>query len=212
MASSAYRSPAPLAEVTRQFRGLQGLRIVPLALFFLVWGFTGVLEALGFPLGAHAALFGIGMFLALVLAVFAERRIARWYDDRFGIVETVPKLGEVLGALAFVALLPAAFGWLSYGNPPVNPVLVVLGCGLLAYWRPRTGFRVHYAIAGVFILAASIYVPDTSKTTALVTLAVQNGGGMLLLVLGILDHRELVRALGPVGQDDDRDAAEVLDV
>lgn len=201
MSASIRRSPAHLAEVTRLFRGLQGLRIVPMAVFFFAWGLPGALGALGVPVQIGDVAFGLATLAALAVAAFAERRIARWYDEHYGIVEQASRLHGVLGAVGYVALFPVALLWLGFGNPPVNPVLVLLGVGLLFHWRPRAGLRMHYAAAGGLVLAASFYVPASADATASLTLLSMFGGGGLLLVLGVLDHRELVRALGPPTMD-----------
>lgn len=184
-----------------------------MALFFLVVGLPGALQAFGFLVddGSWETAFGTATLVGLAAAVFAERRIARWYDEAYGIVEQRPRLGEVVGAVALLVALPAAVGWLGFGDPPVNPVFVVLGIGLLAYWRPQAGLRLHYAIAGGLLLVASLYVPSSSDASAVVALPTVFVAGLLLLVLGVLDHRELVRTLGPPELGGDDQIAEAFD-
>ncbi|MEM9996978.1 MAG: hypothetical protein AAF809_04700 [Bacteroidota bacterium] len=211
--AASYRSSPRLAEVTRHFRGLQGLRILPMALFFLVIGLPGALQAIGFLVedGSWETAFGTATLVGLAAAVFAERRIARWYDEAYGIVEQRLRLGEVLASGVFLVALLAAVWWLGFGDPPLNPVFVVLGVGLLAYWRPRVGLRLHYAIEGGLLLAASLYVPASSSASAVVVLPTTFVAGLLLLALGVLDHRELVRTLGPPEPDADHAIPESAD-
>lgn len=190
---------------------LQGLKIVPLGIIFVVWAamrggliqsnewIYEFLSVWGFAIG-----FGLYGFIQL------------FYDrvyGRAGFEMCLPEPGKRLASFArmtaiVVALIGAAMldQWLQ---PPVLLFgLTIAGLMLVYYW-PRRDFAMHYMIMALLIAAASLLplismlTGDGSLKPAVASFAMV---GLVFIVGGILDHLLLVRTMRPVSEARDGNA------
>jgi hypothetical protein len=141
---------------------------------------------------------------ALVVVAAACAAINRFYDDHYGRV--TPTAGGEAKAVA-LALLGAA---LLFGlslllrsraswslDLPVNPVAAAFGVLMLAYSAVTVGLRPHHvAIWGALFVAGALPVwtgGDPSNVGLVLA-------GVALMLNGVFDHLQLVRAFGPATQ------------
>jgi hypothetical protein len=183
--------------VTTHYTRLQGLRLVPLGIPFLLsaawrarWiGWWPGTEGRG----------AVTWFVALVAAaVLVSFPIRRWYERRFGTVRTRFRDNGLLPMLAFVALVAAAVWFQLQFAPRVLLPMLVLGLILAMIGWHDLPVRPHYIALGlawaVFAWVQPLGVPPTARPVLFDLLV---GGG--LIVAGVGDHRALVRVLGAGG-------------
>lgn len=189
--------------VTRNFAGLQGLKFVPVAMFFAVWGTSeaGILQGT-----AWWTLF----WLSIVGLLVGMPAIGAWYRRRFGHVERAATLSVDRRVVAVIAMIVVAAAIIAAGIAGVLPEMPhVAWTALLAGgvtgtigwlqgpiaravnpWTHRTGFAIALAGAMPIGLLAGV---DAHP--------LRDGGAMALvfaaffLVNGVASHRGLVRLL-----------------
>src|SRR5438874_484019 len=125
--------------VTRHYEQLQGLRLVPLAVVFVMSGFWRMGRA-GLP-GDHRA--AVWLFVAVAASLVTSWPIRAWYSRRFGrTTQTLRRSGLVgfvaIGVGVFVAIaLPS-----SAPSAFVGTVLLVMGLR-------HDPVRKHYLVAAL---------------------------------------------------------------
>jgi hypothetical protein len=207
--------------VTTYYDWVQGLRFVPLGLVQL--GFAAWL-ALPTPEGTDAkGRLGVAMLVMLgasLLALGCYALLGAYYRRRFGEVRrsatTNQRMQRAIGMSAVaglvVGLLVAAIrksAQAPAAEPPVLLILVVSALSLVWYWQWSGRVARHYlGVAGAFGALAVLHAVDANPVYALLrtlpftsdarAAAVTLTGmwGLAVVVMGVLDHRLLVRTLG----------------
>jgi hypothetical protein len=180
--------------VTRHFTDLQGLRSAALGGLIVVIGLS---ESMGGALRIVLALvLGAG---SLGLLIFAPR----YYRRTFGEVERQPSSPRSLLGTFLVFLCFVGVSWLfrSWGEGRNN--YIVMGSLLVGRWVWLEGrwSQAHSLVLGLLLLG--IAAPGPSS--ALFLPALVGSGiseilcGAAMSLDGLLDHRQLVRTLGPWG-------------
>lgn len=189
--------------VARNYQDLQGLRYAPLGLFLLLWGTLRWLEAPTWLTDSP-----LPFLLVLLLGIPSYKIIGGYYEHRFGRVEPDSERTRrerrwsfvapfvVLSAIVLdeVLQLPKVMGWLIW----MTPVLVSM---FLFDW-PNRRFTIHRIIAVLLFLGLSLLpllgiTEWNIYTLFLITI------GLMLFIIGILDHLLLVHTLKPVPEEDD---------
>lgn len=182
-------NPTRIRYTTRNFESLQGLKMVPFGLFFMVMGAGWLGEQGNLSLSLPA-------FLLTILAYWL---IGRYYDRNYGRVnsERTSLANKILFPLVVLGLwfTTALDYWLRL---PVSIFGLTLAVVLFGWWwLQEQRMRTHYAImAGLIALISlaplvgigegwSIIQPPETLFHLLV--------GVILLVGGILDHLILVK-------------------
>lgn len=176
--------------LTRNFRLLQGLRIkVPMGLLLMAAGTAN--------LGA------IPLYVTILLASFALFRspvAEAYYRRRFGEVERPDRrfltATRPWALLAAVAFLYGNVAWLLTAPHNARPVYVFCGVVLIWLWLEtgRSRNLHYYPLLGSIILAAG--APNATLGylfPAMATfMAASISTGAVIVVIGLLDHRQLV--------------------
>jgi hypothetical protein len=174
--------------VAEHYRQLQGLRLLPLSVPFLL---SGVWRLLG-P-AAGSTLPRTGWLVLLTAGVAASAPIGRYYARRFGSAAVLP-WRTALSLLVAVAAI-VALEWVQERlefplSLPVMFVAIVLARVGLSADR----LRIHYvwiaAACALFAALAPLGVPPDVRSAALDVLV---GGSLVIAALG--DDRVLRRAL-----------------
>jgi hypothetical protein len=184
--------------VTQNYASLQGLRVVPLGVWFLMFA-TGAL-------GAPGALNALGIFLG-VSAVVLWWWIGRYYQGAFGAVKVSKSSPLWLpGMIVFWALFLLA-SWLDYTwRLPFSITWLLIGSVLIGCWSlPTYRRRVHYLVMGLLALGLSF------AFTFVVGFSLDNDVhrqflgnffnvflGLMCIVGGSIDHLILMRAFKPL--------------
>ena len=186
---------ARLQSAGTEYHYLRGLFGIPLSLVF-------VLSALGNeqwgPL-RHAWVFLAGVALAGVMWL----ALHRFYEDHYGrvslssaqrtraVVATLPVAPLMLGG---ATLLRSEASWSL--DLPVNPIPATFALAMLVFYAATIGVRRHHVVVlGALLVAglAPVWHGSDPSNIGLVMC------GAAVAVSGILDHRLLMRAMGPSG-------------
>jgi hypothetical protein len=195
--------------ITRNHRKLQGLKVLPLAVLLLVFSIG--------EMGWHLGTWWIALLLAtLVTAPVATAAIAWWYRQGYGwVAPTYDRAALVVVALGIAAV---ALSFLpAWRDAPISASGFLLGLtAIVPGWRWRR-FVPHWLVGGVVIAVVSL-APLGAVLPAAPGAAASahpfNGAwlpvamALTLGVLGVLDHRVLVRHLR-TGADALGDGADV---
>jgi hypothetical protein len=179
--------------VTSRYPQLQGLRLVPLAVVFLLsacWR-AGVLRLPGDHTSPGPALWFLGgITLAVVLSYLAKG----WYGRHVGAIgqryvqnAAIPMLATcaLAGAAAAVQL---AFAWhVSLPTAAIGMVLLIIG---LRHY----GYRGHYVLAAALLTLVSV-LPLTKVPPGLLDVVFDATIGGSLLITAVGDHRLLMTTL-----------------
>ncbi len=188
--------------VTANYSYLQGLKWVPYGLWILL-----LVALLQIPGRSPSLSWGLALITAA--AVAAMLWIQRYYNRTFG--RARPSLAHRLWEWGFAivgGVLALAAFWLDTTRSlPVNLVGLTCAAALLCdyfrlNWYARSWFR-NYALIMALLVAAVSWLPALGVpvwSTLHVVLTVM---GVVLVVLGVLDHRLLTRtmALAPEVSD-----------
>ena len=174
--------------VARHYRQLQGLRLLPRSVPFLL----SALWRLAFP-ASGSALPRAGWALLVAAAIAASVPIGRYYTRRYGDADVFPWRAAVTllgGAVAVLAL-----EWIQELRPfPVSLPIVFVAVALARVGLSSDGLRLHYvwiaAACAVFAALAPLGVPLDVRAAALDLLL---GGGIAVAAIG--DDRVLRRAM-----------------
>lgn len=186
-----------LRRFTDNYWAWQGLKWAPFGPV-LMW--AGV-SLLGQRWLGDTAANGVTVIL-LAGALATVRPVQRYYDAMFGVVEQVPDAHRRRERLKWLAayplLLVVPFVEILL-QPRLSPTAVTLAGVIVAFWWSTGRGRPHYVVAAA-VMAALVALPATGFTApgrpVVGTLVI--GVGVLYVVGGILDHRELTRRLGPL--------------
>ncbi len=195
---------AEVEYVTRNYSDLQGLKLLPLALVFAVWGASEAQLLTG-------AVWWTLFAAALLGAVIATPLIGRWYARTFGSVQHRQRVAQstkvglmVIGVIA-VAVVVVAVG--ATGRLPEVEVValpgIVLGVALsaVAWSQGRVGRRMHpwvhrYGAVVAFVSAVPLGMLTGEGAHPL------NASGVMSMVIagffiisGLDTHRALRRLL-----------------
>jgi hypothetical protein len=179
--------------VTVEYPHLQGLRLVPLGLAFLVSAAfrAGWLPTLPWVAGRGAQ---VSFFGLLAIAVVAALPIGNWYAHRYGVVRLRLADNGALALVSFVVCLLALVGleeWLHSSIPLARLFLV---SGLLVLGTAYGCKRVHYLMLAAICLTVPWMLPQhMAPASRALVLDLLTGGG--LLIAGIGDHLVLTRFL-----------------
>ncbi|WNG54614.1 hypothetical protein F0U59_07340 [Archangium gephyra] len=207
--------------VTTYYDWVQGLRFVPLGVVYL--GFAAWL-ALPTPEGVdakmHLAMGILVMLGASVLAMGCYALLGPYYRRRFGEVRrsvtTNRRMNRALGVSVVAGLVVGALTVVLHksmqanpAEPPVVWILSVSAVGLAWYWQWSDRVAGHYlGVAGGFVAMAVLHAMEANPVYALLralpfTSEARAAGvtlsgmwGLAVVVMGVMDHRLLVRTLG----------------
>jgi hypothetical protein len=185
-----------LRYVTERYEHLQGLRLVPLGLPFLLsaaWR-GGHLTSLPGTSGMGPRVW----FAALVaLAVALSLLVKVYYERRFGDVQSTVRLEAPLAAFVFSALFILAASLQRETHPALSipAVIVALGLGYLGIVGGL--LRPHYVVMAISVAAFAVLgplgVPYHTRDVLWDQLI-----GVGFVVIGVGDHLLLRRTLVPV--------------
>jgi hypothetical protein len=135
--------------------------------------------------------------LCVLAAAAAYAVIFRFYNDHYGRV--MPKVGVrgALGIAAAIAVMGGGSVLVQVLDLPLNGILLSWGVAYLGYYGLTVGLRPHHvAIWGAVLVAGLVPLwPDARTSNASNTGLLIVGAAVILT--GVLDHRLLVRTLGP---------------
>ena len=183
--------------VTDNFFFWQGLRWVPMgaALLACAGAFS---PRLGVPSPLREWVAGLSLAAALWLSTSV---FGRYYSGHFGRVHGDPSRHVLRTYVKWFVVCPAIVGAIlldSRFQPPLILSGVALAIAIEAYRQSTGGGRIHYIVASAGLAAFSILPvagltsPGRSSLTPLIGIL-----GLIYIVGGMLDHRELVRMLAP---------------
>jgi len=174
--------------VTEHYGQLQGLRLLPLSVPFLL---SAMSQAAPSPL-----LTGRAFVVLLATAIAASFPIGTYYVRRFGRAQPNPwRTG-----MATLVAAAAAFLWLEWvqeSRPLPLSLPVVFVSLLLARLGCAAGrLRSHYLwLAGACAMFATLPLLHVSMYTRTVAFDLLIGGGLVVAAIG--DHCVLLRAMAP---------------
>lgn len=181
--------------VTENYAQLQGLRLVPLGLVFLIsaaWR-IGWLRRWPGATGPGATYWFVAM---TALALLASFPIRSWYHRRFGVVRPRPFENGAITLITFTLLL-LALVWVEEQLSSPLPLARIFFIGTLVYiGTAQRGMRPHYLVIATACVIVAVWRPldlplvEREILTDLLS-------GLALLVAGIGDHLVVIRALEP---------------
>jgi hypothetical protein len=213
--------------VTTYYQWLQGLRFIPLGLVCLglaVW--MSLASLAQFRLRTHPVEMLVPLVGGLALAGALYAALGAYYRRRFGIVQPSTSTRQRMGRAIRASLIGGALaGFLvqlirraDVMGPQVQMFLGLLASalGIVWYWHWSGRVAHHYLpvaaglvgfglleLAGASPVCALLKrLPFTTDSRCdLVTLGLAVGASVI--VLGVLDHRLLVRTLGPAPEPEE---------
>jgi hypothetical protein len=185
-------------DVTDNFFFWQGLRLIPMGAALL-----GSAAALSPAVPIPAALRAwIALPLIGVAVWLSSSVLGRYYARHFGRVRGDPSRHTMRTSVKWLVVYPAvaaAFIIDARFRPAVILSALAFAAAIEAFRQSTGGGRKHYTIAalGLVVFAtlplAGVVTPGKQILTALIGVV-----GLIYIVGGVLDHRELVRILAPV--------------
>lgn len=182
-----------LESAATEYHHLRGLFGIPL-------GFVFVLAALGNvqwgPLGhTWAFLAGLGVAGIMCLAVH------RFYEEHYGRV-SLTGAQQTRASVATLAVAPLMFGGATLLRSqaswsldlPVNPIPAAFALAMLVFYAATIGVRRHHVVVLGALLVAGLLPVWHGSDPGNVGLVMC---GAAVVVSGVLDHRLLMRAMGP---------------
>ena len=187
-------------DVTDNFFFWQGLRWIPLGVALLG---TAVTLSPGVPIPAPLRSWILLPFFGLALWL-SSSVLGRYYARHFGRVRADPSRHALRMSVKWLVVYPAVILALLVDikfRPPIVISGIAFALAIEAYRQSTGGGRGHYTIAAIGLLAFSLLPllgalpPGKVALNALIGIV-----GLTYIVGGVLDHRELVRVLGPLRQ------------
>lgn len=193
-----------IQKITSNYFFWQGLRLVPFGFLFLI-GAAGFVEP---PLWPYTILPSeVVLLVAVILAYVAFQALGTYYTRVFGSVTDLAGVHSRREVVKWWIVYPImglsliADWFLKW---PIFLSGLTWGAALVAYWWSTGQGRKHYLVAALVLFALtplpafSIVAPGR-PIFALFHAVV----GVIYLVGGLLDHRELSRILGPIEEAPD---------
>jgi len=185
-----------LRYVTERYEQLQGLRLVPLGIPFLLssaWR-SGRLASVPWTTGAGARIW----FVTLLAWAVAFSLLAKtYYERRFGDVQSALTLKAPLAAFVFTALFIVSASLQPETQPAVSIPAVIIALGLGYLGMVGGLLRPHYLLMAVcvvfFAALGPLGVPLHTRAVLWDQLI-----GIGFVVIGLGDHLLLRRTLVPV--------------
>jgi hypothetical protein len=179
--------------VTRNFHNLQGLWVAWLGLFVVLYEVHAVLWSYSIPYQSglsddtRGILYVIDPIVMILAFTFVWIRLGVYYRERFGVVQAKsrPGLGLVFGFFLITSGLPLSAGQRLY-------FVVGLSWFVVGVCRPQMD-RVALGLGILALGALKSFLPDLVDFEPFAIFLC----GTATLVAGLLDHRLLVRTLGP---------------
>ena len=183
--------------VTDNFFFWQGLRWIPMGVALLAFAVASSPRVPVPPtLRAWIALPVFGLAIWLSSSV-----LGRYYARHFGRVRGDPSRHTLRTSVKWFIVYPAIVAGLFIDAkfaPRVIVSALVFAIAIEAYRQSTGGGRIHYVIAAIGLVAFSVLplfgVVSTGKHVLTPLIGVV---GLIYIVGGVLDHRELVRLLAP---------------
>lgn len=184
-----------LRYVTERYEQLQGLRLVPLGIPFLLssaWR-SGHLTSVPGSSGIGPRIWFVAL---IVVAVALSIRTKAYYERRFGDVQSARAVKAPLAAFVFAALFILSVSVPPDGKTTVSAPAVIIGLGL-GYLGVAGGlFRHHYVLIAVCVMFFAALGPlGVPVHTRAVLWDQLMGTGFVLI--GVGDHLLLRRTLLP---------------
>jgi type IV secretory pathway TrbD component len=188
-------------DVTDNFFFWQGLRWIPMGAALLG---LAVASSPRVPMSSALRewialpLFGVAIWLSSSV-------LGRYYARHFGRVRGDPSRHTRRTSVKWLVVYPAiaaAFVIDAKFGPPVIVSALAFAIAIEAYRQSTGGGRVHYTVAALGLVAFAILplfgVVSTGKQILTPLIGVV---GLIYIVGGLLDHRELVRMFAPVPEE-----------
>lgn len=192
-------NPQRVRYVAKNYRELQGLKSVVAGLFllFVVALYDGWLPGSAWVLNSFLVLLLPFCMFGVVAILF--RNIQRYYERTFGHVEPNPdhtRRERQKGMLIYFSLILSYF--LDRAWQPLISIggLVFAGFLLVMAWPNRT-YQVHYIVTAVLLTGLSL-LPLVGISLDSTRTVISVAAGLMLIVIGCIDHVLLVRTLKPV--------------
>ena len=183
-----------LRYVTERYEQLQGLRLVPLGIPFLVssvWR-SGQLAWIPWTSGAGARIWFVTLVAAAVVLSIATKT---YYGRRFGDVQSAVTMKAPMAGFVFIGLFIVS----ASRQPDVQTVsipAVILALGLGYVGTAGGLLRSHYlavaACVAIFAVLGMLGIPFHTRDVLWDQLS-----GMAFIVIGVGDHLLLRRMLAP---------------
>jgi hypothetical protein len=182
--------------VTERYPHLQGLRLIPLGLPFLVSAAWRDGQLAWVP-GTHGPGAGFWFFGLMIAALSLSVALGRYYRRRFGSVQPARQATGALLGLLFLALFFGSLWTQDLLSPKLSLPAIVIGTALGYVGVAGGQLRTHYialaALCLCFATLGSFGVPLHARDVLLDDLI-----GIGLIVIGVGDHLLLRRTLEPV--------------
>lgn len=190
--------------VTANYERLQGLRVVPLGIVFLVLSALTLLrlDVPGIAFEEERVFLNVLLFFGGVLGLLAALSfgyvIGGRYEQLYGKTRRPPLRGRtvVLFLLAYVSFEVAHIADIALRTPVYLPYLLLGVVGTVFWWRERR-FRVHYLICAVSFLIVGLlpslgvlprgYFEQPGLLFSML--------GLFSIVIGLADHRLLTKTM-----------------
>lgn len=181
--------------VTARYPQLQGLRLIPLAIVFLV---SALWRVGAFELPAEHSQYAPRVWFAagVAMAIGVSFVIRRWYNRTLG---TIGQRAAHNGAVPIVATtgLAAAATWLQVSLGWRLPLAaIVVGGALVAIGAREYRWRPHYVAAGAALLMY-VVLPASGLPAHVLDATFDGVIALTLLIVGIGDHILLTNTLRP---------------
>jgi hypothetical protein len=202
--------------LTENYTQLQGLKWIPIGLYFLFYGAFSLLffdePFFNEPFyGTIQASLAVLLTVSVVAGVLWLHRVAgRYYERRYGHVRHRPwyedrqPLSVVLGICVLLVLF--LVNWIVH--PPVDLALLAFGTAMFVSCWPDRRFRLHYLIMTALFVGAS-FLPLLGVWSTNLMQEPSTGNvftlffGLYYVVGGIFDHLLLVRTMKSIPEEGD---------
>lgn len=178
--------------VTENYFFWQGLRWVPFGILFLIFGAAMMTD------GDNDVLLDVLLLVAVTAALLVNTWLDRYYARTFGRVTDRARAHRRRTVLKWALVYPALVAAVAIDLTVAPPLLVsgpMWAGAMVAYWVSTGRGRPHVLVAAAATLF-TVLIPLTGASPD------HNFGiffvvvGMVYVVVGLLDHRELVGVLG----------------
>ena len=189
-------------DVTDNFFFWQGLRWIPMGAAMLAFATVSSPDV---PIPAVLRQW-IGLPLFAIALWLSTAVLGRYYAHRFGRVRADAARHAVRTSVKWLVVYPVIVVAIFVDaklRPPVVVSALAFAIAIEAYRQSTGGGRHHYVIAAIGLVAFSILpifdVLPAGKYSLTPLIGII---GLIYIVGGVLDHRELVRVLAPIREEE----------